>query len=192
MKIRPSGYRMRKNFTTLHDGVKSTIILNDKTKVVHKILKKPNPKLNQFWFETYQKYQEGKPIVKIFELINDSEYTMEYVPYVNDLEQIVKDSNYRKYLTKDFICDALAIFNSSFVDAIKFSKQYTHNDQRYFMHYDLKLSNFLVDKNKKITLIDPDSFIWMRNLESCEKFYMNQINLMFSLQRYFNSPEGMR
>lgn len=188
---------MKKKFVTLHECKKSKIILNNKTKKVHKILK--DLYIDRPWFESYQKFQEGRSnIVKVFEYISDREYTMEYIPHLSDLEQIVKDPQYRNYLTKDFICDCIEIFNSAFVDGIRFSKNNTMNyfqektvaDQKYFVHCDLKLSNFLVDENKKITLIDPDSFVWMNNLEGCEKFYMNQTNLMFCLQRYFSTMEG--
>ena len=147
---------MKQKFVTLHDSKKSKLILNNKTKKVHKILK--DLYIDRTWFESYQKFQEGRSnVVKVFEYISNKEYTMEYIPHFCDLEQIVKDSQYRNYLTKDFICDCIEIFNSAFVDGIRFSKNNTMkyfkekniSDQKYFVHCDLKLSNFLVDENKK-------------------------------------------
>ena len=71
---------MKQKFVTLHDSKKSKLILNNKTKKVHKILK--DLYIDRTWFESYQKFQEGRSnVVKVFEYISNKEYTMEYIPH---------------------------------------------------------------------------------------------------------------
>ena len=59
------------------------------------------------------------------------------------------------------------------------------NQKHYFVHTDLTLDNILVDNNKQIRIIDPDSYTWVPNLQWTEKYYITHINMMFCLQRYF-------
>lgn len=168
----------------IYESKNSIIEIDTTDNIVYKTLKHKD--LSSKWFEDYKKLCEKNDfLVKVYNLVSSRTYTMEYLPIYDTLEHCIKDPSYYVNLDKLFIIDIIETFHEAFLVGIRLSK--TTNDNLYFLHSDLKLANIIVTTDKQIKVIDPDSYFWHTEIDHVEKYYMNQINLMFCLQRVFHA-----
>lgn len=161
---------------------KNCIVKYDGNKTVYKTLK--HKEVSDHWLNYYNQVRNNNSVyVKVYEVINNRTFSMEYIEELDNLEHIIKEPKYWPLLSKEFIIEALETYHMAFTDGLRVSKNTDNN--MYFMHTDLKVANLIVDKNHRVRIIDPDSYTWVTNLQWTEKYYINQINIMFCLQRYF-------
>jgi serine/threonine protein kinase len=166
----------------IYESKNSVIELDVKKEIVYKTLK--YKEVTHKWLNDYKKLSNNKKMyVEVYDIIDNNTFSMEYVKEMDTLEHVIKQPKYWNLLNKNFIIDAIEIYNLAFIDSIKLSKDTDNN--LYFINDDLKLGNILVTKDMNIKVVDPESYSWVPNLQWTEKYYMNQINLMFCLQRYF-------
>lgn len=150
--------------------------------VIYKTLK--NKEVSDNWLNYYNQVRNNNPAyVEVYEVIDNRTFSMEYIEELDNLEYVIKEPKYWPRLSKEFIIEALEIYHMAFTDGLRVSKNI--DSDMYFLHTDLKITNLIVDKNNRVRIIDPDSYTWVTNLQWTEKYYINQINMMFCLQRYF-------
>lgn len=162
---------------------KNCIIEYDGNKTIFKTLK--HKTVSQAWLDDYNKLRNNNPTyVEVFEVLDDHTLSMEYVKELDNLEHVLKEPRYWPRINKQFVLDAVESFHMAFTDGLRVSRLVP--DDQYFLHTDLKIANLIVDENMKVRIIDPDSYTWVPRMQWTEKYYMNQVNMAFCLQRYFN------
>lgn len=171
----------------IHENSKSVISLKN-----NKILKhlKYN-KINKDWFHAYKELSKKNSMyVKVLDIIDEQTYTMEYIPnIICTVENLIKNSDNYHLLEKTEIINISSLLPSIFLETLNYSKSLPND--KYFIHTDPLLPNFVFTKSKKIVVIDPDSFTFVDNLDYIEKYYMSSINVMYNIQKifYFKSRE---
>ena len=161
---------------------RNCIVEYDGNDTVYKTLKQT--KISHDWLENYNQVRDNNPrYVEVYEVIDNETLAMEYIDELDTLEYVLKEPHYWPQINKHFIIEALETFHQAFTDGLRVSKH--HGNEMYFMHTDLKVANLIVDKDMRVMIIDPDSYTWVPKLQWTEKYYINQINMMFCLQRYF-------
>jgi thiamine kinase-like enzyme len=167
----------------IHESYKSIIKLTENNTVV-KTLKTSS--VDEEWLAAYNALTENDDrFVKVIKIINNSTYEMEYLdePCIT-VEDIIKNPiNYHR-LAKNDIINITALLPELFVKTLELSKQLPGN--KYFIHGDMLLPNFLFTDSKKIKIIDPDGFCFVENLDYVEKYYMSSINVMYNIQKIFS------
>jgi len=163
------------------------IIENSKSKIevydnyVVKSLK--NQKLDNRWFDAYRQLsQENDFLVKIDKQNSRSEFTMERLDIITDLDKILKDEDFYYLLDKEMICKIIEVFNNAFLIGVNYSKNL---DNGFFYHTDLHLYNFVLTKNREVKVLDPDSFQFQENFDHAYRYFQSQIFLMSALQKYY-------
>jgi serine/threonine-protein kinase RIO1 len=154
---------------------------------VIKTVKKPFLDVTQTWFNYYTKLSKrNQYLVKVLDIDPDKNIIiMENLGEVISVEQYLKDYYLRPYITKELVCDIILALNTSWTQSINFSK--TLPDDNFFVHTDLSLNNIVITKDKKVKVIDPDSYVIVDKLQYTERFYMSQISLMANLGFYYNN-----
>ena len=159
------------------------IVEYDGNSTVYKTLK--TKKIPPEWLPDYNRLRNNDPrYVEVFEVLDDYTFTMEYINELDTLEHILRYPKNWHYINRQILIEAVETFHTAFTDGLRVSKQEPNRDS-FFLHTDLKVSNLIVDKNMNIQVIDPDSYAWIKQWQWTEKYYMNQINMAFLLQRYF-------
>lgn len=97
--------------------------------------------------------------VKILEVKSSNEYTMEYLDILSTVDRYLDPWNpdFNKNIQENILDDILRVFIQLQNDCLEFSK--TLPAGQYWVHKDLHLSNFVITKDRKVKLIDIDSFI---------------------------------
>ena len=161
---------------------RNSIVEYDGNGTIYKTLKQNL--VSEDWLHYYNQVRNNNPrYVEVYEVIDNKTITMEYVDELDTLEHVLKEPEHWPRIDKQFIIEAVESFHQAFTDGLRVSKQ--HSNDMYFLHTDLKIANLIVDKNMRVRIIDPDSYTWVPNMQWTEKYYMNQINMMCCLQRYF-------
>lgn len=161
---------------------RNCIVEYDGNDTVYKTLKQT--KISHDWLEHYNQVRDNNSrYVEVYEVIDNKTLAMEYIDELDTLEYVLKEPHHWPRINKHFIIEALETFHQAFTDGLRVSKH--QGNEMYFMHTDLKVANLIVDKDMRVIIIDPDSYTWVPNLQWTEKYYINQINMMFCLQRYF-------
>ena len=161
---------------------KNCIIKYDGNSTVYKTLKENT--LPDDWLQHYNQVRNNNPrYVDVYEVVDNNTLVMEYVDELDTLEHILKEPHHWHRIDKQFIIEALETFHQAFTDGLQVSKH--QGGEMYFLHTDLKITNLIVDKDMCVKIIDPDSYTWVPNMQWTEKYYMNQINMMCCMQRYF-------
>ena len=166
----------------IHESYKSSIRLTDNGTVI-KTLK--NSEINDEWLSAYNTLsQNDDRFIKVLKILSKTSYEMEYLTesFVSVEDLIKNPKNYGK-LSKDDIINITALLPSLFVKTLELSKQLPQN--KYFIHGDMLLPNFLFTESKKSKIIDPDGFCFVNNLDFVEKYYMSSINVMYNIQKVF-------
>ena len=165
----------------IHENSKSIVTL--KNNVVIKYLK--YTKIDKYWLYAYNQLSKKKSMyVKVLDIIDEQTYTMEYIPnIICTVEDLIKNSDNYHLLEKTEIINISSLLPSIFLETLNYSKSLP--DDKYFIHTDPLLSNFVFTKSKKIVVIDPDSFTFVDNLDYIEKYYMSSINVMYNIQKIF-------
>ena len=166
----------------IHESRNSVIELDTESRLLYKTLK--HREVSDDWLHNYNLVRNDNSMyVKVHNVIDNKTFTMDYIDAIGDLEYIIKDPSNWQMIDKDFVIQSIQSYTNAYLDGLRVSKNRT--DKHYFMHTDLTLDNILVDNNKQIRIIDPDSYTWVPNLQWTEKYYITHINMMFCLQRYF-------
>ena len=166
----------------IHESNNSVIELDTDSGLVYKTLK--HREVSEDWLHYYNIVRNNNDTyVKVHSVIDNRTFTMDYVDAISDLEYIIKDPSNWPLIDKDFVIRSIESYTNAYLDGLRVSRLKDNNF--YFMHTDLTLDNILVDQNKQIRIIDPESYTWVPNLQWTEKYYITHINMMFCLQRYF-------
>ena len=172
---------------TIFESPSSLLQLDEDKQIVYKTIKGDKDRtLSPGWLAGYTDISNmADNHVKVLDQVDDYTFVMEYIPNILDnLESVLKKPSYYPMLDKQFIIRATLAFCQANNVGLEYSAKF--DDNMYFLHTDLKLANMLVTTDMKIIIIDPDSYRWIPNLDWMEKYSMNQVNLQFCLQRYFN------
>jgi len=152
---------------------------------VTKKLSKPKPWLTPTWLEYYKDLSDANPdLIKVYEIIDQQTYRMERIDIINNLEVILKEPEYYTILNKQIISEVIRVINESWVQAIKYSNRFPEL-HKYYVNTDLTLDNLVLTTDYKVRVVDPESYNFVDNLDYTEKYYLNQVNLMYKLQKYF-------
>jgi serine/threonine protein kinase len=171
----------------IFESPSSLLELDEDKQIVYKTLKGDKDRtLSPGWFTSYRTIAKiATNHVRVLNQVDNYTFAMKYIPNILDnLENVLKNPYYYPWLNKQFIIRATLAFCQANNVGLEYSAKFDNN--MYFLHTDLKLANMLVTTDMKIILIDPDSYRWVPNLDWMEKYSMNQVNLQFCLQRYFN------
>ena len=162
----------------------SVIIFKDDI-VIKKVRNIKWQEISEQWILHYKQLSDINPaLVKVFELVDHETYTMERLDIVDSIENILKRKEYYHLINKNVICDIITAVNDSWSQAIEASKKL--EDNKFFVNCDLQLANMVLTTDGKVRIIDPESYVFVNNLEYTEKYYMAQINLMSNLQTYYS------
>lgn len=143
--------------------------------------------LDDKWFDYYSSLQKNNDLlVKVYDVKDRKTIIMERLNEETSLEVMLKDKEYLKNLSKFDLIDIVASFNHAFMCGIEFSKTIS----KYFYHTDLHLYNIIFTKEKKIKVIDPDSFQICNGLDHSYRFYQSNIFLMHAVQKHRYINEG--
>ena len=161
---------------------RNSIVEYDGNGTIHKTLKQNL--VSEDWLHYYNQVRNNNPrYVEVYEVIDNKTITMEYVDELDTLEHVLKEPRYWPRIDKQFIIEAVETFHQAFTDGLRVSKH--HASDMYFLHTDLKIANLIVGNDMRVRIIDPDSYTWVPKMQWTEKYYMNQTNMAFCLQRYF-------
>jgi hypothetical protein len=142
------------------------------------------------WLLHYKQLSKTNPaLVKVFELIDHETYTMERLDIIDTIENVLKLEQYYYLINKTVICDIITTVNDAWSQSIQASKNL--KDNIFFVNCDLSLSIMVLTTDSKVKIIDPESYVFVNNLEYTEKYYMAQINLMSNLQRYYSRTSNV-
>lgn len=161
---------------------RNSIVEYDGNGTIYKTLKQNL--VPEDWLHYYNQVRNNNPrYVDVYKVVDNNTLVMEYIDELDTLENILKEPRHWHRIDKHFIVEALETFHQAFTDGLRVSKH--QGGEMYFLHTDLKISNLIVDKDMRVRIIDPDSYTWVPKMQWTEKYYMNQINMAFCLQRYF-------
>lgn len=135
--------------------------------------------VNDEWLFHYQNLSRiDNNLVKVFSATTNS-ISMERLDVCSTLEEFLKTETYNK----SFIFDIYKVINSSWIYCLEYSK--TLESSTYFLNCDFKLDNIVVTSDRKLKIIDPDSYCIVTNMKHTEKYAMCHTHLLFLLQRSF-------
>jgi len=122
------------------------------------------------WYEIYKEYQKfDNRVVKVIK-VNETAFEMEKIEGENLRDCIL--SNSISFEEKQYILEQIIdIFNNMF--------KFKHKNCHLFWHDDIQLKNFIYTKDKKIILLDPDSFTPIR--------FDNSKHFEFELGKFTNT-----
>jgi len=102
--------------------------------------------------------------VKILEIKDSFEYSMEYLDIYSTVDRYLHpdNPNFKNNIQEDILEDILRVFLQIQIDCVEFSKTLWKSKTlpagQYWVHEDVHLLNFVITKDRKIKLIDIDSF----------------------------------
>ena len=102
----------------------------------------------------YKQFSTNKNYcIELIKYTNDKNYIMEKV----NVNFTLHDALYLEKITLQKAEQAYGIFTKAYADCIDFSAQNLPAGQ-YYLHRDMRLQNFVFDKNLDLKLLDIDSF----------------------------------
>lgn len=98
--------------------------------------------------------------VKVLEVRGSNEYTMEYFDILSTVDRYLDPYNpdFNKNIQENILDEIQRVFLQLQIDCMRFSKKFLPKG-KYWVHKDLHLSNFVITKDRKVKLIDIDSFM---------------------------------
>jgi len=137
----------------IYRGSRSTVTL-EKGVCTKRALDK---NLSQEFIDQYQKFSKDKDYyLKVFEIKNKQSYTMEYLDIDCTAYEYV-DHHANNQIEEKICNEIFKIFLQVQLDCIEFSK--TLGPGQHWIQKDLHLRNLVILKDKKVKLIDVDSFM---------------------------------
>ena len=151
----------------IHDvGVSKITLLNDGT-----IMKEAKDRdIPSYFFEYYKKLREYCPaLVEIYDIQGNTIY-MENIKIVNHLKDYLRfDIEFAKQglRDKDLLLKSYNAMTGIMRSCLEFSRDHLTEDE-FFLFRDIHTGNFVVDENRNIRILDPDS-LRLVHLESMTK-----------------------
>jgi hypothetical protein len=118
---------------------------------------------NLYWpvadYELYKKFSEQHEYcVKVTDFVDTTTFTMERLDIISDVGNLLETPYYKDFVDDELIFDIIHTWSKIYADCLTFSKQNLPFNQ-YFLHGDMHLGNIVVTKDKKVKLLDPNSFL---------------------------------
>jgi hypothetical protein len=165
----------------------AVIIFKSKNNIVKKLKTRY---LEKDWLCFYDEVKKICPyFIDVYKIENNNTIYMKYIDekFIT-LSDLIKYKEYEYFIDKNTICEAFKVLSSAFCACLEISKKLPNN--MYFMYADFKTNNiiFLLE-SKKFIIIDPDSFIFVENLNYSEVYLMSQVDLIINLQKALVTKE---
>jgi len=114
-------------------------------------------KVSDEWYKTYTCFTYNKPLYTKVLDYNDKQIVMEKIDIWMPVNKYLKSNN---LLDRDLCLDIVQSYFQVIVDCTDYSKGLKKD---YWTHDDLTIDNFVITEEKKVKLIDPDSFHFCDN-----------------------------
>jgi thiamine kinase-like enzyme len=116
-----------------------------------------NKTKTQGWYESYLEFSADNPLyVKILDF-EPSKLILEKVDIFSPVNNYLKST---EKINRDLCLNICESYFKVILDCVEYSKK---EKNIYWTHDDLTIDNFVITKDNKIKLIDPDSFHFCKN-----------------------------
>jgi len=133
-------------------------------------------------FDLYKQYSSrNNYAVKLIEWIDEKTFSMEYIDIDQSVSTLIED---QYNLSEEFKRDFLILYTRIYTECLLFSKQNLPAGS-YFMHKDMNLANFVLDKQGNIKLLDPNSFT-IQNNPINESYAFRSQQLLWNLMKTYS------